>query len=141
MTTKERFDAKWIVEPFSGCWLWIAGSCAGHCPYGKFHYQKRLHMAHRMARELYVGPIPEGSLVLHKCDVAPCVNPKHLFLGDYTDNSRDCLRKGRFGRSKLNHSQAAEIRASDGSCIQLGRAFGVKPHTIHRIKTGEFWKP
>ena len=41
------------------------------------------------------GPIPDGILVLHKCDNRPCVNyVEHLYLGNNSDNMRDAIRAG-----------------------------------------------
>lgn len=51
--------------------------------------------AHRLAWEAAFGPIPPGLCVLHRCDVRPCVNPEHLFLGTKGDNARDREAKGR----------------------------------------------
>lgn len=50
---------------------------------------------HRVAYEVYVGPIPEGLWVLHSCDNPRCHRPKHLFLGTRRDNILDMIAKGR----------------------------------------------
>jgi len=71
------------------CWYWT-----GHLNskgYGIF--KKKL--AHRASYKLFVGPIPPDMLVCHTCDTPDCVNPEHLFLGTFKDNTRDMINKGR----------------------------------------------
>lgn len=51
-------------------------------------------MAHRVAYRIWKGR--PKNLVLHKCDVKPCVNPEHLYDGTYTDNRRDYQQRGRY---------------------------------------------
>lgn len=91
-TLEERFHDKYIPEPNSGCWLWIAN--ANRTGYGCLSDSKQ-RLAHRISWEIHRGPIPEGLYVLHKCDVPICVNPEHLFLGTHQDNMDDMVRKGR----------------------------------------------
>ena len=98
-------------------------------------------MAHRMAYELFVGPIPTSMLVCHHCDNKKCVNPEHLFLGTYSDNFQDMVRKGRhWGRRKLSDENVKEILAlgqMGWSQQKLGDTFGVSQITISRILRGE----
>ena len=112
----EAFESRIIPEPNSGCWLW-SGSVS-HYGYGFF--TMRAHgfdnkIAHRVAWQLYRGPIPEGIQVLHKCDVRGCVDPGHLFLGTNADNRADMVAKGRqskgetHGPAKLTERQALAI--------------------------------
>lgn len=76
-----------------GCWIWIGAMHKGG--YGHLKFDGITRLAHRISWELFNGPIPEGFLVLHKCDNPPCVNPNHLFLGDHADNMKDMWDKGR----------------------------------------------
>jgi hypothetical protein len=41
------------------------------------------------------GEQPLDNCVLHSCDNPACVNPKHLSLGTYQDNTQDMMAKGR----------------------------------------------
>lgn len=82
-----RFMAK--VEITDGCWLWTAGMFS--TGYGAISNRG----AHRVSYEIFVGPVPEGMSVLHRCDIRRCVNPAHLFTGTQADNMRDMVEKGR----------------------------------------------
>lgn len=64
-------------EPNSGCWLWTGTiSQAG---YGVVNGQKRGgKFAHRLAYQVWKGPIPHGLHLDHLCRVRCCINPGHL---------------------------------------------------------------
>lgn len=89
-----RFDAKWELDPTTGCHLWTAGQTNGG--YGQFWDNYKSIRAHRFAYERKHGPTEFN--VLHRCDTPPCVNDEHLFEGTTLDNNRDCLTKGRHGQ-------------------------------------------
>lgn len=89
----ERFWSK--VRKTRGCWTWI-GARTGH-GYGMLGRGRRGEgnvYAHRLSFELNRGPIPEGLLVLHRCNKFACVNPRHLYVGTYRDNLMQAYRDG-----------------------------------------------
>lgn len=92
---KDRFLDK--VMYTDSCWIWTAATL--HNGYGCFRTDYRTESAHRVAWQLFRGPIPDDMHVLHKCDVRCCVNPSHLFLGTNADNIRDRNAKGRYPRT------------------------------------------
>lgn len=77
------------------CWLWNLSISAGG--YGVFRIPgtKKCSTAHRVSYLIHKGPIPEGLLICHKCDVRHCVNPDHLFAGSAKRNMQDMVNKGR----------------------------------------------
>ena len=89
----ERIEAKIERVPFSGCWLWLG--TVDKRGYGFFPLDLRSQRAHRVSYETFVGPIPEGLEVCHRCDVRCCVNPSHLFVGTHHQNVLDMVSKGR----------------------------------------------
>lgn len=101
-TTIERFEAKYIPEPTSGCWIWTAS--LGSTGYGQFHDGERVVKAHRFSYSTYIGTIPDGMHVLHRCDQPLCVNPSHLFIGTNADNVADMVAKGRQQRADSHWS-------------------------------------
>lgn len=88
---RTRFIAK--IEKTQSCWLWTGP--LSQSGYGRASRGTKKVRAHRASYELFVGPIPEGMCVLHKCDIPRCVNPDHLFIGTHLDNMRDMESKGR----------------------------------------------
>ena len=73
-----RFETKYVPEPMSGCYIWIAGLNKGG--YGKFKMSqpRQTKAAYKVAYELFIGPVPPGLQLDHKCRVRCCVNPYHL---------------------------------------------------------------
>lgn len=79
-------------------------------------------LAHRVSYEIEHGDIPKGMHVLHRCDVRPCINPLHLFLGTNSDNIADSVSKGRRKGVKRNRPSGLKYRNySDERLAALGR--------------------
>lgn len=70
----ERFWDK--VEKTDSCWNWTAQIALDG--YGKIRNRDGSTLAHRVAYELIVGPIPEGLEIDHLCRNRRCVNPEHM---------------------------------------------------------------
>jgi hypothetical protein len=51
--------------------------------------------AHRVVYEYLVGPIPEGEVLRHGCDIRHCVNPDCLEPGTQSQNMPDMIERGR----------------------------------------------
>ncbi len=89
-----------IQKTDQGCWLYKK-SCSG--AYGKVRWQSKWYSAHRISYEQFVGKIPEGKWICHKCDTPKCVNPEHLFVGSASDNRKDAVKKRRVALGEKNH--------------------------------------
>lgn len=141
----DRFWLK-VEKTEDGCWLWKGTRNVQG--YGKISQGGQHKGAHRIAWELTFGPIPEGMNVLHHCDNPPCVNPTHLFLGTDSENTNDCISKGRFNppkgeaqwRAKLTVDQVREIRKSGLGYKKLGKLYGVTPSCIQSVRKNKTWR-
>lgn len=91
-TLEENFRNGYTVNPQTGCWEWK--NSVGKNQYGHMGIGKKTSPAHRVSYELFIGEIPEGLFICHKCDNKPCVNPMHLFVGTQKDNMTDAQSKG-----------------------------------------------
>lgn len=144
----ERLMKRIEYDTNGGCWLWTGSHVKG---YGRLRVgNEKKAMAHRVSYESFVGPIPEGLWVLHKCDVPACVNPNHLFLGDVQDNIDDMIQKGRFvsappkpgtanPNAVLTEEDVLKIRQSNATEESLAPIYGVSRASIGRVKRRETW--
>jgi hypothetical protein len=149
MTIEELFSKYKVVPQPNGCANWGGQVTAGYgCISGwdKIRKKKIASKAHRVAFELANGPIPAGMCVCHSCDNSICVNPEHLFLGTYKENSQDALRKRRLATgerspgAKLTAQDVAKIRLDGRTKAAIAREHGVCRATISHIFNGRNWK-
>lgn len=157
---QEFLRARVFADPNSGCWLWEKAVLPDG--YGQCSVAGHPTRTHRLAYTAFVGPIPAGLSVLHKCDVPACINPSHLFVGTQQDNMIDAGRKGRiflqrspekswlwghgkFGelspRAKLSAAAVADIQSRQDSTKTLMQRYAVSKSTIDRIRAGHWGKP
>lgn len=142
-----RFWSKVDIALGDGCWEWNAG-CSGD-GYGAFKVGGRQWGSHRYAYSQYVGFIPVGMKVCHRCDNPKCVRVDHLFLGTAADNMRDKAVKLRSSigvknpRAKLTEAQVSEIKRRVGSGESqrsVARDLGVNHLTVFRIFHNHAWR-
>ena len=121
----------------NGCWIWfgsvLSGGYAHLCVCGR-HY-----LAHRLAYEQTIGPIPAGTQLDHLCGVRNCINPAHLEPVSAAVNAR--RGKG----TKLTASQVREIKLvlneEGGACeLRLAKEYKISRSAIHKILRGQSWK-
>lgn len=74
----------------SGCWIWR--SPASGNGYGAIKVwdgaATKQRIAHRVAYEAFVGPIPAGLEIDHLCRNRRCCNPEHLEAVTHAENMR-----------------------------------------------------
>lgn len=128
----------------------IISRCAHNTAgYGVVWVEGKLLYAHRIAYEDAHGDIPEGLNVCHTCDVPPCINTEHLFLGTQADNVADMVRKGRarggsmLGESnpaaKLTTSQVHQIRNDRRPSRRVAADFEVSKTQVLDIRNKKSW--
>jgi hypothetical protein len=105
--------------------------------------------AHRYAFESFVGPVPEGMVVKHRCDNKACVNPAHLVAGSQSSNVLEASERGQLPRGSRHHSTSLaegdipKIRAllAEGVSEQrIAVQFGVGRGAINHISRGNSWR-
>ena len=89
----DRILSNCVVEPNTGCWLWIGG--VDGCGYGTIRVAGRTQGAHRVAYETIREAIPDGLEIDHLCRVPCCVNPDHMEVVTGRENKRRMIPHGR----------------------------------------------
>lgn len=101
----------------------------------------RLLVASRVALEAKIGrALSEHEVAMHSCDNPLCVNPEHLSVGSYRDNTQDMIRKGRHPHFTLSADNADEIRrrcALGEKQIDVAKSYKVHQSTVNKIVRGK----
>lgn len=153
-----KYTKEWLFEhtmPVGECIIWTRSLDSSG--YGNTFFRGRYTSTHRISYQLFIGPIPDGMCVLHRCDTRACINPGHLWIGTKKDNTQDAIKKGRFsfnvdrmkgyGRSRgvvLTWEQVKEIRkkykTGKYTHRSLAPLYGVGKSCIGSIVSFENWK-
>lgn len=145
---KVRKQAKEQVAGLGPCWYWRGALRTNG--YGHFSYtdpatgKTRWRGAHQWSWELLNGPIPEGMVLMHKCDKEICVNPSHLEPGTPKQNMDDKMAKGRSSvPRKLNPRRVRHIRRAFENGVpvrELAKRFDLRFQTVYRVVKRQSWK-
>lgn len=121
------------------CWEWqgLVHKKTGRPMFHPYHHKSSL--SHRFIDFAMNGEIPDGILVLHKCDNILCVRPSHLFRG----TSLDVGRKGELShKAKLTATDVINIRhrrKSGEMAKTLAAEYGLASPSITYICSGKNW--
>jgi hypothetical protein len=106
----------------------------------------RQHMVHHLVAAAFLGPRPEGLLVLHGDGGRHDNSAANLYYGDHSrNNGVDRWRDGTASVgennacSKLTEAQVLEIRASDKTTLELAKEYGVCQATVSAAALGVTW--
>jgi len=115
-----------IRETEAGCWEWVGHRSRGG--YGKI-VMPRTHgtwesgspksvFVHRVAYEVFVGPIPDGLHLDHLCRNRACCNPEHL---EPVTNRENLLRGESFSAVNARKTECVNGHAFDAANTYVTR--------------------
>lgn len=143
---QEYLKANVVIDD-NGCWLW-QGSIGSSKGYGRAKRLNGCQWAHRNSFAVFKRPLTMLELALHTCDNPPCINPEHLYAGNYHDNNSRSLELGRrlmpttLAEPKSGYDGIKSIREqADGKTVeQLADEFGISTRQVGRIINKEAWR-
>ena len=144
---EQRFWSKVKIGLSNHCWEWIGAKEKNG--YGHIKVNGKTLKAHRISWELHNNQSANNKCVLHSCDNPSCVNPHHLSLGTFKDNSTQCSYRQRFnhhgehnGNSKLTMEDVILIRAFYRQGIKrklICQKFQISKQHLINIAKGKCW--
>ena len=115
---------KHVIQDSAGCWLWT-----GHVTpkgYGGIGVEGRMRLAHSVAYEVWVGPVPPGLQLDHLCRVRHCCNPEHLEPVTPWEN----LRRG---NTFMNKTHCPSGHAYEGANLYVDPGGGRRCRACKRL--------
>lgn len=124
------------------CWLGTGPRYRNGKPhpqgYWVVYFNGRRLYAHRLAYAATHGAVPAGAQVLHSCDNPPCVNPRHLHLGDQQMNLAEMAsrERGTHRYSAANVDEMRRLRNAGVPVVTIAAAFGTTKQVISLLLSG-----
>lgn len=143
------------------CWLWTAAlNDTGYGVIGRGGRGKGNWRAHHVSWILHYGLVPSHQIVRHMCEslytkgditCRRCVNPSHLRLGTFLDNTHDCIAAGRASKPPMRRggennmakfgdeliAEAQTMLRSGASRREVRVSLGISKTHVGRIARGE----
>jgi len=130
----KNFWSRVDIGDRGSCWRWKRGCTKDG--YGSLGINGKVYRAPRISFSLYYGPIPDGKIILHKCDNPLCCNPHHLEFGTKKDNSKNKYDRGRgnnyrkFNFTDADVEQMLMWRQEKWTYEEISQKFGCSANTI-----------
>ncbi len=118
------------------CHEWMGNLSAGGYGFARHPVTNKIVQSHRLAYEIFNGPIPDGMVVCHSCDNPRCVRREHLSVGTAFDNQRDSVSKRRHWQSRKTHcAKGHEFTTENTYSVKMpSGTLGRQCRECHRIR-------
>lgn len=142
-----------------GCWEWSMGTSHGRPCVSLAFDGKRYAINARRAAVMFSqkDPLPNDVYVwpADDCKNILCINPDHTKRGTITEMRSDTAKRNgwkvhtkfvknglnqRHRLAKITAEQAAEIRRSDATVLELCAKYGLSRPTVNMILAGKTWR-
>lgn len=126
LPVEARLLAGAVRNDDTGCLIWVRSKNSRG--YGLIGVDGRVELVHRVAHELWVGPIPDGQQVDHVydngCRSKLCIEPNHLEAVTPKENMQRTLKARRTHCPRRHELAGANVRinaAGTRSCRACAR--------------------
>ena len=99
-------------DPNSGCWYWC-----GHLDVDGYS-KLRGTTGHKLSYETFVGPVPEGLELDHKCRNRACINPGHLQCVTHVDNVAKAVHGEKHRNTRKTHCLHGHVFSKSNTRVE-----------------------